>query len=257
MFVLAIHRYHQLCKKTYFITGVGNKKRVISLRSIVNALGPAKVEALPGFHAFSGADITGRFAGKGKPTCWQALNRCSTEVVSAFAALGTSEMVEVDTERRIEAFVCQLYEPGTTVVDVSELRWRLFTKKQLEAERLPPTRGALHGAIFRAHYQSMVWYQDDIPHPQLPPATNYGWKDEGNRLVPVPTRDPPAPAMITNLVKCGCKKTGCRSHCSCRSQHLNCSEMCLCGAEEDICSNISQTVMGIDDDEEDEGDPSI
>jgi len=69
------------------------------------------------------------------------------EVVSAFAALGTSEKLEVDTERAIETFVCQLYEPGSTVVDVGDLRWKLFTKKQLEAQKLPQTRGALHEAI--------------------------------------------------------------------------------------------------------------
>ena len=178
------------------------------------------------------------------------------EITLAFAALGTSEEMRVDTERAIETFVCQLYEPGTTVLDVGELRWKLFTKKQLEAQKLPPTRGALHEAISRAHYQTMVWYQDDIPHPQLPPATNYGWKEEDNRLVPVPTRDLPAPATVIHLIKCRCKKTSCRSHCSCRSQRLNCSEMCMCGADDEVCSNVSQALMGIDEDE-DEGDPSI
>ena len=29
----------------------------------------------------------------------------------------------------LSAFVCQLYEPGTNLVDVGELRWRLFTQK--------------------------------------------------------------------------------------------------------------------------------
>ena len=51
VFILAIHRYHQLCRKTYFVTDVGNKKRVILLGPIVNALGDEKAEALPGFHA--------------------------------------------------------------------------------------------------------------------------------------------------------------------------------------------------------------
>jgi len=178
------------------------------------------------------------------------------EVISAFAALGTSEELGIDTERAIETSVCQLCEPGTSVVDVGDLRWKLFTKKQLEAQKLPPTRGALHEAISRAHHQAVVWYQDDIPHPQLPPATNYGWKEDGGGLVPVPTRDPPAPTTVTHLIKCGCNKSSCRSHCSCRSQRLNCSEMCMCGADEEICCNVSQTLMGIDDDE-DEGDPSI
>ena len=177
-------------------------------------------------------------------------------VVSAFAALGTSEKLEADTERATETFVCQLYEPGSTEVDVGDLRWKLFTKKQLQAEKLPPTRGALHEAIARAHYQAMVWRQDNIPHPHLPPATTYGWKEEENKLVPVPTRDPPAPATVIDLVKCGCKKTSCTSHCSCRSQGLNCSEMCLCGADEEVCSNVNQALFGTEEDEEEE-DPSI
>ena len=113
---------------TYFVTGVGNKKRVIALGPVLNALGAPKAEALPGFHAFSGSDVTGRFAGKGKLSCWQALNRCSIEVISAFAALGTCKELGVDTERAIETFVCHVYEPGTTVVDVGDLRWKLFSK---------------------------------------------------------------------------------------------------------------------------------
>jgi len=69
------------------------------------------------------------------------------EVVSAFAALGTRNKLGVDNERAIETFVCHVYEPGTTVVDVGDLRWKLFSKKQLEAQKLPPTQGALHEAI--------------------------------------------------------------------------------------------------------------
>ena len=42
VFVLAIRCYHQLCRDTYFITGVGNKKRLIPLRPIVHALGAEK-----------------------------------------------------------------------------------------------------------------------------------------------------------------------------------------------------------------------
>jgi len=54
VFVFAIHRYHELCRNTYFVTGVGNLKRVIPFGPIVNALGTAKTEALLGFHAFTG-----------------------------------------------------------------------------------------------------------------------------------------------------------------------------------------------------------
>ena len=69
------------------------------------------------------------------------------------------------------------------------------------------TRGALRKAIARAHYQAIVWRQDNILRPQLlPPATTYGWKEEGDRLVPVPTRDPPAPATVTYLINVGARR---------------------------------------------------
>ena len=83
------------------ITGVRIKKRVIPLGPVVDALGAAKTEALPGLHAFSEA---GWFAGKGKLTCWQPLSSCSMEVILAFAPLGTSEELRVDTECAIETF---------------------------------------------------------------------------------------------------------------------------------------------------------
>ena len=67
-FVLAIHCYHQLCKDTNFTTGVENKKRLTTLGPLVHTLGPAKAEALPGFHAFPEANRTGQFAGKGELT---------------------------------------------------------------------------------------------------------------------------------------------------------------------------------------------
>ncbi len=153
-----ICRYHQLCRSTYFVTGVENKKRVVRMGPVVDELGAAKAEALPSFHAFSGADITSRFAGKGKLTCWQALSRCSIEIILAFAPLGTSEELRVETECAIDTFVCQLYEPCTTVLDVGDLKWKLFNKKQLEAQKLPPTRRASHESISWAHYQAMVSY---------------------------------------------------------------------------------------------------
>ena len=99
-------------------------------------------------------------------------------------------------------------------------------KKQLEAQKRPPTQGALHEAIARAHFQAMVWHQAHVLHPQLPLATEYGWKTEGGQLVPITTMDPPAPTTVTHLIKCGCKNN-CRSHCSCRFQ-ISTALRCVC-----------------------------
>ena len=69
VFVLALRRHADLCEDTRFVTGRGQRHKKIPLCSIVRALGPATIAAVPGFHAWSGADVTGSFAGKSKLAC--------------------------------------------------------------------------------------------------------------------------------------------------------------------------------------------
>ena len=59
MFVLVLRRHPDLCEDTRFVTSRGQRHRNISLCSIVRALGPARIAALPGFDAWIGADVTG------------------------------------------------------------------------------------------------------------------------------------------------------------------------------------------------------
>jgi hypothetical protein len=79
--VLALCWYPYLGKNTTIVTGTGTKHRTISLSPIHQSLGPDKASALPGFHAFSGADQTGKFAGKGKISGWKVFSSASPEIV--------------------------------------------------------------------------------------------------------------------------------------------------------------------------------
>jgi len=83
-------------------------------------------------------------------------------------------------------------------------------------------RGALHKAIARSHFQAMVWHKADVPDPQLPRPTDYGWRAEGNHLVPITSKDPPVPVpeTITHLIRCDYRKSKCLSRCSCRAELL-------------------------------------
>ena len=85
----------------------------------------------------------------------------------SLASLGKDEKPEEETLYGIEQFVCQLYQPMTTIKTVKELRWSLFEKRKAESDRLPPTKAALPQAILRAHYQLMVWNSDCVPNPVL------------------------------------------------------------------------------------------
>ena len=60
------------CARTVcYVTGRGSDKKSKSLQTLYDTLGSQKCNALSGLHAFSGAYITGSFAGKGKVICWK------------------------------------------------------------------------------------------------------------------------------------------------------------------------------------------
>ena len=113
-------------------------------------------------------------------------------------------------------FISQLYQPGTGISQVKELRWHVFRKNQAESDRLPPTQGALYEAILRAHYQMIVWDNDKVCCPSLPKPDGIGWEIREDKWNPVVTKEAPAPEAIIQLVKCGCQKNRCsnnRCHC--------------------------------------------
>ena len=76
---------------------------------------------------------------------------------------------------------------GQTVQKLAELRWHLFSKYQLDTEKLPPTMSALKYKIFRAHYVSMTFCKSNVPLQYLPSAVNYGWENNNDVLVPIMT----------------------------------------------------------------------
>ena len=143
VFVLALRHFPELGNKTCVILGTGTKQPVVPLKPIYTALGPEIVAALPGFHCFTGCDTTGRFAGKGKATCWRALLKASSHVKSAFIQLGKTDRPTDEVNAGLEEYVCRLYQPKSKINDVKSLRWEMFRKSQAEAEKLPPTQAVL------------------------------------------------------------------------------------------------------------------
>ena len=143
---------------------------MIPLKPIYSALGSQKAAALPGFHALSGGDVTGRFAGKGKGSFWKILQELdpNDDRVHALTLLGTSEELPESVFTAIEALVCKLYLPNTDISSVADVRWLLFKRKQAQSEGLPPTIAALRPAILRAHYQALIWNGDILENPTLP-----------------------------------------------------------------------------------------
>jgi hypothetical protein len=221
----------------------------------VTNLGHRKAAALPAFHALSGADNTGSFAGKGKASCWKIFQDASEDIINALVNLGTEEKPSEETLAGIEKFVCQLYMPKTKMSKVKDVRWWLFKKRQAQSERLPPTEDALHHAILRSHYQMMVWNNDKVANPELPSPGDYGWNMINNEWVAVMATEKPAPETVLHLIKCGCTKTRCSTlQCKCKNAGLYCTDLCMCCEQDgDECENSDQgRILESEDDDEEE-----
>ena len=77
VFVLALSFMQQPGDSTTLITGSGSNRRHIHIMPIYHALGHNRINALVGFHARIGCNITGRIFGKSKSTCWKAFSTAS------------------------------------------------------------------------------------------------------------------------------------------------------------------------------------
>ena len=87
VFILVIHHYKNLCANINFITRKGANLRSLSIGKIYNNIGDLKTEALLGIHALSGADNTGCFSGKRKPSWWKVFDQSHDDVPNAFVNL--------------------------------------------------------------------------------------------------------------------------------------------------------------------------
>ena len=163
MFLPFISMYPHLCKDI-LKTGSGDNLREIDIGAAYEALDPKHSSANLGFHVFTGCDQTGKFYGKTEAFCWKTRIASSDEELAALRNLGESE--ELPTEDMIlglDAFTMRLYCQNVphSVKSLSDMRWYLFSKKQSEAEKLPPTKAELKYKILRAHYVTMMWKRSD------------------------------------------------------------------------------------------------
>ena len=215
--------YGKLPPNIWFQTGKGDKIRKIDVGKIFCALGELRSSSLLGFHAFTGSDVTGKFAGRSKEFCFKIFLSCNEDILIELRSLGNT--LSEDDCKALERFVCILYKYENHT-NVSEFRWYLYCHREAQAESLPPTQGGLKLHIMRAHYVSKIWKSSRESIMSLPPIKNFEWeKDEHGFISPVRCSMPPAPVSVINLVKCGCR-TGCSRNCSCHRNQISCTELC-------------------------------
>ena len=184
---------------------------------------------MTGLRAFSGADITGRFARIGKQTWFKLFLDAGEDVLQAFGKVGDEVDFSTDLQNNLAKFVCSAYSPkGIDISYIPELGWHLFCKHMAESEKLTPTFGALKQHILRSHVQARVWDQASLFNQELLDPTKNGYcLDNDGYLKPATTEFAPAPKAIVEMVRCQCKAGCSTNRCSCKFVNLPCTDLCL------------------------------
>ena len=92
-------------------TSISMASRVRQIEPLWAGLGPDRAKALPGLHAFSGADNTGRFARIGKPAWFKLFMEAEDDVIEALCTLCDDVDMSEDLQLTLAKFVCTAYHP--------------------------------------------------------------------------------------------------------------------------------------------------
>ena len=182
------------------------------LKPIFESLGPLKAAALPGFHCITGCDTCGQIHGKGKKSAFKIFCKSSTSILNALANLGKEERPSAEVIDGCEKFLCQLVSTKKCQGETAgEVRWKSFKAQSGSRciDKMPPTSGAWHQVILRAHFQASAWYKDIICNPIKLDPCDLGWYMSESKFIPKLSDKFSVPSAVVELVKCGCVKNKC------------------------------------------------
>ncbi|KAK3912859.1 Chromosome-associated kinesin KIF4 [Frankliniella fusca] len=230
--VLAVsffHRMQEIGLVTLWLKlGTGTHVKYYAAHDIANALGLEKAVSLRGFHAFTGCDEVSFMATKGKKKAWNAWNSCP-EVTKAFYEISHPlQHLSDDTISLLEKYTIRLYDSKTKLNNINTVRRDLYDGVKT-LTMIPATRDSLRQHTLRAAYQAgQVWGQAHLPNPAPSDPTRWGWKKDGEKLVPLWSTLPDVWEKCQLKKKCSCKKTCAVTRCPCKLAEINCKTDCRC-----------------------------
>ena len=110
-------------------------QRLQSIHSIYDAIGAAKCNDLPFFHAFTGCDQVSFFTGKGKKSAWRTWKNVD-DVTASFVSCSNfpSDQELKELFPTIERYVTLLYDQSSLLESVNDCRKALFATKDRSLE---------------------------------------------------------------------------------------------------------------------------
>ncbi|CAJ1061361.1 hypothetical protein XNOV1_A016548 [Xyrichtys novacula] len=158
--------------------------RLININQLAEDYSEEHISALPALHAFTGADCTSAFKGKGKVQPTKILNQ-NSKFVQIFAEVGNSWELDETILSGVEEFTCRLYGFSRRVKKVDEAREvkikkmcgsSLELQQGLSVDRstIPPCKRVLFQHIKRVNFQVCVWKRAHEHYPESPSPLDHG-----------------------------------------------------------------------------------
>lgn len=233
----------------WFKTGMGKNVRYIAVHDICRNIGSNICKKLPAFHSITGCDSVSSFFGVGKKKALNSLKK-NVDFLEHLNKFGDSPVLSLEDDCVVDCvrFVCTLYDTDSiNTFNINELRYKLFAKKGLSGERLPPTLDSLVHHLKRANYQCFIWKSACTPLLSLPSPFTNGWIETDGKIEMNYMIDKPVPEAISALMRCNCRK-GCKNNaCRCRKAQLSCTNACNC---EEECENKDVDYLVSSDEDE-------
>ena len=129
---------------------------------------------------------------------------------------------------------------GSQFLNLNELRDHLYCSRDIRDLRaLPLTKNAFEQFMLRALYQIYTWKTALATDTQLPSPTDYGWSQEGCKLLPRYLTQPHSPPNLRRQAPCRCQKRRCVKSCP-YIKTGPCTIACLCGGKAVKCDRLKQ-----------------
>jgi hypothetical protein len=158
-----------------WLSGI-NTRRYINISQLVSGMNPPFIDFLPGFHPFTGLDVTSVFMNKGKLKPFKLMNKDSN--VEVFSALGTTTDISNKVFIRLEMFVCGIYMKAH-MSNLDDVRYAYFQQhyapkiNDYSLEKIiginpcsmSPCKAVLTKQILRANYMAYIWENANSQQP--------------------------------------------------------------------------------------------
>ncbi|KAK3092613.1 hypothetical protein FSP39_004972 [Pinctada imbricata] len=173
--------------------------KVWNIRKASSVLPREICRNLPLIHAITCCDTTSRVFGIGKTHAIKkfiqtpALNSSATMFLDVNAS-------KANIASAGESIVCSLFA-GMPSETLNQLRYRKFVTKTvswtsfIQVHELPPTAAANHFHSLRTCHQVQMWTGNELN------PLEYGWKEDGGKLLPIKTILPAAPDDLLKVLR--------------------------------------------------------